>query len=998
MPRRPERYLSPSHRVSQTEHDLNVARGWFRAAVLTLVLACAARGQLRAQSLTSGSLGGGVMDRLGTALGEADVVLTDRLTGVTRAALTRRNGQFRFLLVPPGEYDLRVERLGYRPRVIIQVPVRAGSALQTVVRLDALQGESGVDTVPFGGAPTGASALVFGAGSAAADFADLADSRGSLAAATAILPGASAELESEGLPGRMAVLALDAVPRDAARHPRLGGGAIDAVTFPLVAAGTAELLAGATDAEWPGASGGVVATTSRRGARNLRIDAGMDAGTGEQRGHVVLSGPVVRDTAHFVIGAAFRRVQPSLDPAWTRDSVADSVLVIARDSFNTDLSAYARAWEPSLMVATAFGRFDWRLTDDHHLVVRASAGAGTWDDADPGVQGPALGTSLALQDISTGAILTSQLSSALAQEVRFSVDASSRETDLAGLPRATLAEGGFAWGGGDLAPGRFSRTAVTGSETMHIRLGGGAEMKAGFVLRSMSYGQTWGDDRGGVYSFGGWTDLAARSGAYRRATGTLPVSNFRTTDVSFFTQMLLRPTPALELTAGLRVGREKLPVGAARRNATWLQRTGLDNALLVQPGASASPRAAFQWTAGAGGEWRIRGEAALARDAFDPGLLAEWIGRSLGGTMERSAGTLGTWPDIPDTMATAQGQILTLFGPQFEAPRTGRVAFGITRGFGGAVLRVSGAYRHTDFLPRRRDLNLTATPSTRDGEGRIIYGTLLQTGSLVTAQPGSNRRFNGFDEVIAVDASAASDYYGLTVGLERLPEHGLALLLSWTVSRTTDTWVGAGTGTADAMLAPFDSIGGQEWSDARSDFDVPQRIVAGMEFRGRGRFGLRLGALVRWQSGLPFTPGYRDGVDVNADGSGRNDPAFVSDTVAGAIDVIAANGCLSSQLSRFAARNSCRGPSLLRVDLRFGFTLVRTGSTTTELLVDALDVAGSDDGVVDRALYLVDPARTITTTAVGRVVVPLVANPNFGRLLLRRAAGATVRAGLRVRF
>ena len=68
-----------------------------------------------------------------------------------------------------------------------------------------------------------------------------------------------------------------------------------------------------------------------------------------------------------------------------------------------------------------------------------------------------------------------------------------------------------------------------------------------------------------------------------------------------------------------------------------------------------------------------------------------------------------------------------------------------------------------------------------------------------------------------------------------------------------------------------------------------------------------------------------------------------------------------------------------------------------EMVVDGLDLLTTDDGVVDRAVYLVDPARSLARS--GNVVnVPLVANPHFGKLLVQRKSGAAVRAGLRVNF
>ena len=162
---------------------------------------------------------------------------------------------------------------------------------------------------------------------------------------------------------------------------------------------------------------------------------------------------------------------------------------------------------------------------------------------------------------------------------------------------------------------------------------------------------------------------------------------------------------------------------------------------------------------------------------------------------------------------------------------------------------------------------------------------------------------------------------------------------------------------------------------------------------------LRLAGLLRYQSGLPFTPGFRDGVDANGDGSWSNDPAFVSDTVSGAADVLSQWSCVQQQVGKFAARNSCRGPAMMSVDARAVLHLFTVGGAPADLVVDGINLVATNRGVVDRALYLVDPTQSLTTNAAtGVVTVPLVANPNFGKLLAKRVPAVMVRAGLRVNF
>jgi hypothetical protein len=204
----------------------------------------------------------------------------------------------------------------------------------------------------------------------------------------------------------------------------------------------------------------------------------------------------------------------------------------------------------------------------------------------------------------------------------------------------------------------------------------------------------------------------------------------------------------------------------------------------------------------------------------------------------------------------------------------------------------------------------------------------------------------------------------------------------------------------DAQLSPFpDSLNGIEWEEGTSDFDVPRRIVFGAELN---LSAFTLGAFLGARSGRPFTPGFRDGVDANGDGSWRNDPAFVDDRVTGVSDLFSEWDCLRTQAGTFAERNSCRGPSLRTLDLRLALAPFRLGpgpGVPIELVVDAMDLLDSEYADVDRAVYLVDPAGTLTRDpATGTYAVPLIANENFGTPIRRYGRGRYLRIGIRVNY
>ena len=72
-----------------------------------------ATGLVLAQSaVDSATLSGTVMDPTEKPVGEASVVLVNKQTGQERTGLSAADGAFRFLLVPPGVYDVKGSKTG----------------------------------------------------------------------------------------------------------------------------------------------------------------------------------------------------------------------------------------------------------------------------------------------------------------------------------------------------------------------------------------------------------------------------------------------------------------------------------------------------------------------------------------------------------------------------------------------------------------------------------------------------------------------------------------------------------------------------------------------------------------------------------------------------------------------------------------------------------------------------------------------------------------------
>lgn len=958
-----------------------------------------------AQSLTSGSLSGTVRATDGTPLFDALVTVTAARGGGGRSTATRRDGAFSVPLLAPGTYDLLVEHVGYAPRRVLGVPVTAGGAVRVAVTLSG-SAAGGPDTEAFRGTLSGSAPALVERVSLLPHAPELRSDVFDLARRSSVLAGGRL---GDGLPASLGGLYWDGVAVHAARHP-LYAEADDALALPLAAIGSVDLVTNGADVEWAGAAGPILSAHSAHGSSTMRLRIGADAtsdaltsskyfdtgvATGASlRATAIVSGPLIRDTAEFLFGLDVQRLEQPRAPLWPANALTSGLVTLAQDSFNIDLSDYTVPGITSTEATTAFGRFDWRAARNHVVSFHGLATSLETDVDALGIRPAGLGATLSGRDYTALVAVNSILGTAVSHELRLGFTRSTRDYQDADAPSTRIVDAGLAFGGDPSVAADARRTSIQLTDAVHVA-SGRHRLKAGGDVTIGGFDQTFADEAAGAFVFGGTAEMTARRGVFRQAVGAAPVADFGRSSIAGFAQDRWAAAPGLDLVFGLRLERQTVPAAEITHNDSLADLTGLDNADVPASLTSLVPRLGLRWDVGGRGRWVVHAAAGQYHAPVDPGLLAELITGDGGVRGRRGVGDLGAWPAVPDsTVAPVLGPRFTLLGPSFEAPRSTRVGLSISRALGSAALHVSAAYRHTDFLPRRADLNRLAAPSGADQYGRPLYGTLVHQGSALAVQ--GNRRFAAVDRLWAVNADGFSDYWGVTVTLVRDAERGPRLLGSYTHSRTTDNWLGARGGPAAGQLNPFpDSLAATDWANDRSDFDLPHRVVLGVELPLPGPF--TVGGLYRYESGAPFTPGFRGGVDANGDGADDNDPAFVDAAIAGVMPVLDRWDCLRAQVGEFAARNSCREPGSHRLDVRFAVEPFRIGSAPVWILVEGLNLVESDAGQRDHALYLVDRTGTLATNpTTGVVTVPLIANPAFGNALARRTSGRAIRLGVRI--
>ncbi|HET9515394.1 MAG TPA: TonB-dependent receptor [Gemmatimonadales bacterium] len=979
-----------------------------------------------AQSLTNGALRGVVL-YAADATPIRGVQVTVEGSDGRGVAFLESDGSGHFIapLLAPGTYRVLAEQVGLQSVRVTGVVVAAGQTTSLSIRLERRPPPvEQVDEIRMPGLSAGNSlghmlpGNILFTGDRHRSVTDV-----SRDVADVVRAGDAREgwaLSSGGQPANASRLWVDGIPEQLMRHPGAPGEPASAPLFQRDALSQAQIVSAGIDAEWRGYPGSVLAGHTARGGNQLAFRPYATVSSGSLAADTKdnpadstaisfqvgasLSGAIVRDTAHYSLRFDYQRLQTASPYPWEADSASyldlpvslrETIGSIAQDSFGVSLP---HAVQPAMRTWQGFsgmGRADWRF-GRHDLTLRF--GFADWDEESPLLldeRSNLAQAELQSTDLSGAFSLTSNWQSA-ANELRIGLSQSQRDWIGNGLPATLLATEGVSFGGSAGLPGRFQGRSLDFSDAVQFRLSR-HRLKLGASYNILDYEQDYRYGAAGVFTFGGLDQFGSAEGTFFQTVGG-GTATPRISTAGLFIQDSWAASPEFTVLLGIRYDRQSLPDDEIQLDQDWATLTGFRNDFVPEDTKMVGPRAGFVWDVQGRGEWIVRAGAGLFASGMDPALFAE--AALLDGAIEvrRGIGTFTSWPDAPASgLAPTLGPRLTHFSTQYRNPRAFKGGLGLSRTFtDGTALHVGGAYYHTDYLPRRLDLNLGGQVAETQ-EGRPVYGTLVQQGGLISPEPASNRAFSTFDLVSLIDAEGFADYYEASILLEKQLAAGLSFSLGYTWSRTTDNVLGQRTLDPADQLNPFpEGLNGSDWTEGRSDFDVPHRAALSAQYRAGANTPFTLGARWRFRSGLPFTPGFRPGVDLNGDGAGNNDPAFLDPDAASALT--GAN--CSSPANTFAERNSCREDPVHALDLRASVGLpIRTADgSRLWLFLDAFNVVSSETGIVDRALLLVDPDGTLVDDGLGNLTVPLVVNPNFGNIISRRNDPRMLRVGLRMDY
>jgi hypothetical protein len=957
--------------------------------VLLLVFQGLAPGPGSAQVEAVSTVHGRVFDRLGDGIVGATIRFSRDGSPFGEEITTDGSGGFRLERVPAGRYSLRAERFGYYPQVVTDIVVRPRRRVDVELTLRAGQ-------PPFERTDSVRSSSVRVDGRRWLDEPELrapASSRG-LDAPLGLATRLDRQFGAAGLPSGLTTFTVQGVPfRSAATGPyrqdaspllstgsvglalvepvggrhssSLGGGGEIQVFNPRLRSGETELMAAAAPGSlWSG---------------DIEIADGIDP------------------SGLWFGGRSSLHLRP--------DSV---VVTFGADVWGTDLPRPAllsgEAPDPlgaqslrTLQSASFFALLDWNLGGGNTLDVGARYGRRNGAEGVSGLTHPDGVSPMAAQDLVFGAGLMADVGPGFDISIRAGVTSSQRS-----LPDA--------W---PVAPGDPFLADVAALEVAGIRPDYARPSKRDGLyvaptfyldfdkhqvrtgvefLRSTHEGLAL----SGPVSWVGAGDPFSDgwSGAGSGWLGAPENVSYSVNRISAFVGDTWTPSRGAQIFIEGRWTRESLPTELLAIDPTWAAITGTSDE--GPPGAvdGLGGHLGVQITPGRGG-LVLNAMAGIRLDEFDPWLIAE--GAALNGQtarvdrLSRSGGFPG-WPAASEGGIEFTAPSLLNLPNTMDLPFTSFVSGGLTAPLGhGWALGGEVLFRKTENLFRRVDLNLRTTPSGTTESGMDVWSILSQRGAVVRERPGSSRIFQEFDRVWAPIQDGWSRYLGFTVFAERRVRGGLELSAWYTFSSTEDNLAGLSTGRSE-LITPRRVPESPTWSEGTSDLDIPSRAGAALVLPLDFLQGTSLRGRYRFEDGLPYTPSYAPGVDLDGDGVPGNEPLLVpaEGLAAAGID----DDCIAGDQGGFASRNACRGDALHHLDVGLSIGLVRLGGSVLSLQVDGLNLLNAQNAVLDPTLLVVDPDSGLSPdgTATSPTLLP---SDRFGGVLHDLQDGRMVRIGLR---
>jgi hypothetical protein len=371
---------------------------------------------LGAQNLTTGSVRGRVVGGDGSPVASAQVTATNTETGLARSAIATDAGAYVIVLLPPGVYAVRAQRLGFAPVSVSNVRVRLNetTALDFTLQPAAQQlsdvtvtgeRELQVDTRQTGVAEYVSEREIQSLPTLGRDFSDFIALSGLVSPQPEVSTGGTVAIGGGRTSG--VNVQIDGADANFNFFGESRGGARIPFTFSLESIKEFQVITNGYDVEFGNYSSGVVNVVTKGGTNDFRANAQVflrsEALTGREfrqtlniggRDTLVggakprdfsvqqfagnISGPIARDRLHYLISYdGQRRTDPfeAATPTGTGipQNLVDSMATILETVYGQEgaRSDFGR-FDKTDNVDVFFGRLDWTARERHRASFRAN--------------------------------------------------------------------------------------------------------------------------------------------------------------------------------------------------------------------------------------------------------------------------------------------------------------------------------------------------------------------------------------------------------------------------------------------------------------------------------------------------------------------------------------------------------------------------------------------------------------------------------------------------
>lgn len=470
----------------------------------------------------------------------------------------------------------------------------------------------------------------------------------------------------------------------------------------------------------------------------------------------------------------------------------------------------------------------------------------------------------------------------------------------------------------------------------------------------------------------------------------LQPAEFNVNQLGFYVGDVWRARPSLTLTYGVRLDKPIFP-DKPTANPQAVALFGFATDVVPNP-TMFSPRLGFNWSPSGTGKQQLRGGAGvfagrtpyvwLSNQYGNTGIEFQRIGASFS-----ASNKIPFFPDPdgqPITVTGATGRAfaneIDVVDPDYKFPQVLRANLAYDRDLNlwGLVGTVEVLYSKNLKDIDYRNLNIAPGPLTRS-DGRPVF-TRIRT---------------ELSDVILLTNASKGRQWSVVGKLERPFRNGFYGSLSYLYGRSYSISDGGSSQAASNWGNVYVPGNPNAAPLALSNYSPGSRVNASLSYNFNiGKVGATAALYYNGQSGRPYAFSFNG--DANGDGRFTNDLLFVPSS---ADQVILRNGtfdqflafaqgdaALATAIGEIVARNAGRAPWTDQLDLRMAFKVPTGTRATLELtadLVNVLNVIDRNKGVFNLASFGdLNPIRFATDTATGKYVYDLATlnSPTFVKL------------------